>query len=307
MANLEEDKLHAEIAKLHAETKNLNAAAEKDLKEGQKASEEALKLKIDSKNALRGMGYWWIEGLKIFAAAILGLGGLMAAISGYTLGNAEKVKAEWETEKARSDAAEIQKSVDGKKADLEAIKKRYEEQLKRLVVRDYALGSSIVKMDQINAILQKRKKTLVDAQGQSPDAAASAVSDAIKSFEKAQAESGVKISQATDENTKDVRSIAHDLEINLFSPDATIRNAAYALLIANYRTDQEIVNELLELARADPTNRGGRFNVVATLLNISPSITRPKKAEISRFLDDAQNDGGQAKEYFNFLRQILAE
>jgi hypothetical protein len=61
MADLEEDKLHAEIAKLHAETKNLNAAAEKDLKEGQKASEEALKLKIDSKNALRGMGYWWLR------------------------------------------------------------------------------------------------------------------------------------------------------------------------------------------------------------------------------------------------------
>jgi hypothetical protein len=75
MVDLEEQKLRAEIEKLHSEVENLSA-------ETQKATEEARKVEIESKYVARGVGYWLIEGLKIFAAGILGFGGLTAAISG---------------------------------------------------------------------------------------------------------------------------------------------------------------------------------------------------------------------------------
>jgi hypothetical protein len=104
-----EAKADAELDKIRAEISNLEA-------DTLKTKAEERKTQIEAKYAIKGVGHWAIEGIKIFAAIFLGLGGLVAAISGYNLASAEKERILAEKEKIllEKDAAVREKSEFGK-------------------------------------------------------------------------------------------------------------------------------------------------------------------------------------------------
>src|SRR6267142_5415813 len=164
MVDLADEKLEAEIEKLRTEISSLSA-------EKEKANQETEKFKIETKYAVRGFGYWFIEGLKIFAAGVLGFGGLTAAISGYTLGSAQKEMLLVEKEKAQKELKDVQSEV-------ESAKKQLDNARTRKVVADYALGDALVQ-------LELAKNKLKAAKTNSSDSAGASIDDAVAQTEKA--------------------------------------------------------------------------------------------------------------------------
>jgi hypothetical protein len=300
-----EAKADAELDKIRAEISNLEA-------DTLKTKAEERKTQIEAKYAIKGVGHWAIEGIKIFAAIFLGLGGLVAAISGYNLASAEKERILAEKEKIllEKDAAVREKA--NLESQLDALRKDVSNGRARREQAYYALGDALAKQAKLNQQLsdiqlqlKAAKEQLQSAKGKPSDAT---LDDTTNKIAQVQEKIGIAkgtiepgkakdISQVQDKddpmkgttepgNVAIERSALRELSVkNLFDKDLSNRLSAYAVLKRDFRSDPAIVDELLNASKADPTNKPGKYFVLVTLVNLDPQVLSAKRIEITTYLD----------------------
>lgn len=93
--------------------------------------------------------------------------------------------------------------------------------------------------------------------------------------------------------------------VNLFAADPRTRIAAAQALLERWRSDPELVPELLAYASRHPENDNGVYNTVVVLNGLSPGTLRPHRAEVERFLDFAGTRGPKTAGVVEQLRARL--
>ena len=91
-------------------------------------------------------------------------------------------------------------------------------------------------------------------------------------------------------------------------PQSGKRNNAYEQLTsraAPWHKDPDVVSGLLDYAWQHMDNTNGIYNTVVTLKDLSRAVTQPRKADINRFCDEAEKQGGRTKEQCDALRKWL--
>jgi acyl carrier protein len=173
MSELEEHKLRAEIDHIKAQT--VQAAA------------ETAKADAERESSRKTWYYWTIEGVKVIGAIAIGIGGFIAAFTGYQLAEAKKErmeaaveKAELALEKIKVEAAnlarknaDLDRAGDAAKAQLDGIGKRLRELQAKLMAAKIepaadaaALDAAIAQTSEIRAGVNSAKTDLRAAQAE---------------------------------------------------------------------------------------------------------------------------------------------
>jgi hypothetical protein len=101
------------------------------------------------------------------------------------------------------------------------------------------------------------------------------------------------------------RAQLNRLVAQLFGDQKTARMDAYDAIIAQFSTDPNTVSALLDYAAQNPQNANGVYNTVVTLKGLSRVVTKPRKAEINRFCDQAEKIGEKTRSECDALRSSL--
>jgi hypothetical protein len=107
-------------------------------------------------------------------------------------------------------------------------------------------------------------------------------------------------------NHKSIEQL-NKLVVRLYSEQQTDRTAAYDAIMSEFKTNPNTVSVLLDYAATNTQHANGVYNTVVTLRGLSPAVTRPRKAEINRFCDQAERVGDRTKSQCDALRRWLEQ
>lgn len=94
---------------------------------------------------------------------------------------------------------------------------------------------------------------------------------------------------------------------NLFSNEPAVRLRAYNVIIGKYRTDPELIPELLSYARAHKNNENGIYNTLVVLSHLNKTQLRPHVAQIQAFASEVEPMGPRIKERVDKLLTRLPD
>ncbi|MDB5984927.1 MAG: hypothetical protein JWQ69_5942 [Pseudomonas sp.] len=223
-----------------------------------------------------------VESVKILSSMILGVGGVLAALTGYQFAEVKVKMADMEMagiQAARDKLSEEVVSLDKKKLDLSKENQALQENNRRLnssladtktvvdQVMDKLSTPALAENPQLDGVRQDLNATGIDLRTTSP------------------------LPQDSNQTT-DMSALIQ----GLFSPQAATRGQSYEQLMSQYSSSPELAPALLYYAGSHGDNTNGIYNTLVVLSHIDRNSLRKDSAAIRIFAETARGVGPKTSE-----------
>ena len=91
----------------------------------------------------------------------------------------------------------------------------------------------------------------------------------------------------------------------MFDSDKTTRIAATTKLIREWRTDDKVIPETLDVALNNTTNASGIINTLVLFENLDPALLKRYSQELNQLLEAVKTNGPQTETHSKLLKTIL--
>ena len=111
---------------------------------------------------------------------------------------------------------------------------------------------------------------------------------------------------ATVQKELDTRSqLRTKLVKQMFESDKATRIAATNKLIREWRTDEKVISETLDVANANSTNASGIINTLVLFENVEPALLKRYGQELNQLLEAVKANGPQTETHIKQLQSII--
>lgn len=91
----------------------------------------------------------------------------------------------------------------------------------------------------------------------------------------------------------------------IFDNDKATRIAATTKLIREWRTDEKVIPETLDMALSNTTNASGIINTLVLFENFEPALLKRYSQEINQLLEAAKANGPQTESHLKQLKSLV--